>query len=58
MKTKTTYRLGRKEAGRNQVWTFMARETSVEELQIQADIDNAMHPGMYEYAIVADGMAW
>lgn len=58
MKTKTTYRLGRKENGSNAAWTFLAREYSVDALMIQADLDNAMHPGLYEYTIVADGMPW
>ena len=58
MTMKTTYRLGRKETGRNEAWTFVARETSVDALTILADIDNDMHPGQFEYTIVADGMDW
>jgi len=55
---KTTYRLGRKETGRNQVWTTLASDTSIERLQAQAAVDNDTHPGMYEYTIVAKGLPW
>ena len=54
----TTYRLGRKETGSNQAWTFLARDTNVDLLWYEADFDNDMHPGRFEYTIVADGMPW
>ena len=55
---KTTYRLGRKETGSTQAWTFLARDTNVDLLWYEADFDNDMHPGRFEYTIVADGMPW
>jgi len=55
---KTTYRLGRKETGRNEAWTFLARDTNIDRLMTEAEIDNNMHPERFEYTIVADGMPW